>query len=252
MGKVWGPDAVAKQPVDLALRQHRLARRVAARRGPALRRHRRRPGPGHRGRRPDLAPPGQLPRRAGAAATSATSSPRASTRTSSTPPSTTTRAATSSPTCSRAPTAAAPGPRSRPTCPRAAPPGRIAEDTAHHGAALRRHRVRPLLLEGRRREVGAPQGRPADDPRARPRDPEARGRPRDRHLRARLLRPRRPHAAPRRDARAARERGRDLPGQEGARLHPADPARPQGQGVPRRDPLHRAQPARSAPSSPTT
>ncbi len=54
-----------QERVDVVLRQHRLARRVAARRGPRLRGHRRRPRAGHRGRREDVAPPGPLPGRAG-------------------------------------------------------------------------------------------------------------------------------------------------------------------------------------------
>ena len=40
-----------------------------------------------------------------------------------------------------------------------------------------------------------------------------------------------------------RDRGGELPGEEGARLRPADPAGPPRQGLPGRDALHRAQPA---------
>ena len=128
------------------------------------------------------------------------------------------------------------------------PPGarqRLDDRRGHRGegAPLRRHRVRPLLHPRRREEVGAAQGRHARDRRARPRDPEARGRPRGRHLRPRLLRPRRPHAAARREAGRPRRGGAHLPGEARARLHPVDALRPQGEGVPRRDVLHRAQPA---------
>ena len=63
-GQGVGPGRRGQERVDVLLRQHRLARRVAARRGPPLRRHRRRPRPGERGRRQDLAAPGDLPRRA--------------------------------------------------------------------------------------------------------------------------------------------------------------------------------------------
>ncbi len=74
----------------------------------------------------------------------------------------------------------------------------LAEDPVAARPALRRHRVRPLRHPRRRRRLGRAQRRPADDSGPRPRDPEARGRPRRRHLRPRLLRPRRPHAAARR------------------------------------------------------
>ena len=89
-----------QERLDLVLRQHRLARRVAAEGGAALRRHRRRPDPGHRGRR----------RATGARSRSFAGVPEmhlrlrlervaARRRTPSTPRSTTTRPATSSPTC---------------------------------------------------------------------------------------------------------------------------------------------------------
>ena len=116
MGKVWGPDAVAKNALDVVLRQHRRPRRVAARRGSAVRRHRRRARAGQRGRRRRLAQARHVPRRAGPQPTCPTCAHRSTTPASSTPPSTTTRWATSSRTCSGAPTAAAPGPRSPATC----------------------------------------------------------------------------------------------------------------------------------------
>ena len=108
---------------------------------------------------------------------------------------------------------------------------------------LRGHRVRALLHPRRREEVGPAQGRPARDRRARPRDPEARGRPGDRDLRPRLLRPRRPDAPAPRHARRPRAGGAHVPREARARLHPTDALRPQGEGVPRRDLLHRPQPA---------
>ncbi len=55
-----------QERLDVELRQHRRAHRVAAGRGPALRRHRRRADPGHRGWRRELGPPRQLPRHPGA------------------------------------------------------------------------------------------------------------------------------------------------------------------------------------------
>ena len=65
MGRVWGPDAVAKSQSTsfygniVALTESPLVR------GPRLRRHRRRPRAGHRGRRQDLAEDREVPRRAG-------------------------------------------------------------------------------------------------------------------------------------------------------------------------------------------
>ena len=50
-GQGLGRRRGGEERVDVVLRQHRLARRVAAEGGAALRRHRRRPHPGHRGRR---------------------------------------------------------------------------------------------------------------------------------------------------------------------------------------------------------
>ena len=67
--------------LDLVLRQHRRPGRVAARRGPALRRHRRRADPGHRGRRQDVAQGREVPRRAGADLRQPAASPRSTTRT---------------------------------------------------------------------------------------------------------------------------------------------------------------------------
>ena len=47
MGKIWGPDAVAKKRLDRALRQRLGAFRIAEKTGPDLCRHRRRPDPDH-------------------------------------------------------------------------------------------------------------------------------------------------------------------------------------------------------------
>ena len=178
-GQGVGPRRRGQEPVDVALRQHRLARRVAARPGPALRRHRRRPRPGDRGRRPDLAPPGQLPGRARAQLRqrplrlALRQGPRLR--------------HLQQPQERRLQALRAEERRPRPQLDvrqlrPAGKRGRLDHRRGHgaEGAALRRHRVRPLLLEGRRGEVDPPQGRPAHDPGARPRDPEARGRPRDR------------------------------------------------------------------------
>ncbi len=88
-----------QEQLDLLLRQHRGPRRIAARGRAALRRHRRRPGPGDRGRRRQLAQDRQVPGRSGEHLRLRRRNLLAPTRTSSTPRSTTTRWATSSPTC---------------------------------------------------------------------------------------------------------------------------------------------------------
>ena len=194
-GPVWSCDA----PWDLvAMSNYGTITSLAespAGRGAALRRHRRRPDPGHRGRR-----------RAGAASRSArcrasrrppsstTSRPTCTTPTPSTSRSTTTRSATSRPTCSRAPTAAAPGARSPATC-RPAP--RVAGRAGPRQArpAVRRHRVRDLLHRRRRRPLDQADRRRADHLVPRPRHPAARERPGGRVLRPRLLRARRLLAA---------------------------------------------------------
>ena len=83
---------------DVELRQRHLARRVAPGRGPDLRRHRRRPDPGHRRM---AAPPGARStacRGCRRRASSTTSRPTSTTPTRCTWPSTTTRPATSRPT----------------------------------------------------------------------------------------------------------------------------------------------------------
>ena len=101
------------QHVDDAAQQHRLDRRVAAARGPALRRHRRWPDAGdaktaaRTGARSSSSPACR------SGPTSPTSSPRRATPTRSSRRSTTGSAATTSPTSSRAPTAGGRGPTSR-------------------------------------------------------------------------------------------------------------------------------------------
>ena len=77
----------------------------------------------------------------------------------------------------------------------------IAEDHVESQAAVRRHRVRPLLHEHRRREVDQAQRRAADHHGARPGHPEADGRPGDRHVRPQHLRARRLQPAARGHAR---------------------------------------------------
>ncbi len=61
MGRLWSVRDGGLQHLDLVLRQHRLAQRVAGEGGGALRRHRRRPGAGDRGRRRPLAQDRDLP-----------------------------------------------------------------------------------------------------------------------------------------------------------------------------------------------
>ena len=72
----------------------------------------------------------------------------------STPPSTTTRRATSSPTCSRAPTAAGRWTSIAGDLPARGTRLAIAEDHVDPQPALRRHRVRPLLHARRRQRSG--------------------------------------------------------------------------------------------------
>ncbi len=78
---------------------------------------------------------------------------------------------------------------------------------------VRRHRVRPLLHRRWRQEVDPAQGRTADHPGARPRDPGSRRRSRGGDLRTRLLHPRRPPGAarPRRRASSTRRRSSSRP-----------------------------------------
>ncbi len=100
MGKVWGVGRGRQARLDLVLRQHRRARRVAARRrgcstsAPTTAWSRSPRTAAQNWRKIEKFPgvPEQHLRRA-------TSSPRSTTPTPSTPPSTTTRSATSSPTC---------------------------------------------------------------------------------------------------------------------------------------------------------
>ncbi len=142
-----------------------------------------------------------------------------------------------------APTAAAPGSRSPATCPQRGTVYAVVEDPQDQEPPLRRHRVRPLLHPRRRQEVDSAQGRPADHPGARPRHPGARRRPRPRDLRPRLLHPRRPRAAARPRRREARRRGDPVPRRQGPALRPRLAHRRPREGLPRRDLLHRRQPA---------
>ena len=251
MGKVWGPDAVAKGASTsffgniVSLDESPLVE------GLLYVGHRRRPRAGERGRREDLAPPGDLPGRPGDELRQrplrlALRRERRLRR-------------LQQPQERRLQAVLPAQRRPRPHLdvrhrrpPRARQ--RLDDRRGHRGEGppLRGDRVRALLQPGRRQEVGAAQGRHAGDRRARPRDPEAGERPRRGHLRPRLLRPRRPHAAPAREAGRPRQGGAHLPGEARPRLHPLDPLRPQGEGVPRRDVLHRARTRPSAPSSPTT
>ena len=155
MGKVWGVDAVAQERLDVVLRQHRVARRVADEGGAALRRHRRRPRAGDRGRRRDWRKIEQLPRRAGEHVRLAPRSPRRTTRT------------TVYATFDNHQTGdfkpylleehrprARRGPRSPATCRRAGRVYVVVEDSRRPEPALRRHGVRPLLHAGRRHAAG--------------------------------------------------------------------------------------------------
>ena len=145
--KVWSVDAVGQERLDVVLRQHR--RRWPNRRrqegllyvgtddglvqvtedGGATWRTHREASPACPSRHVRRAPRALAARRLDA----------------STPRSTTTRWATSSRTCSRAPTAGGPGPRSPATCRSAGRSTSLAEDPVDREPAVRRHRVRALL-----------------------------------------------------------------------------------------------------------
>ena len=196
MGKVWGPDAVAKGASTsffgniVSLEESPLVE------GLLYVGHRRRPRPGERGRREDLAPPGDLPGRPG---------DELRQRPLRLPLRRERRLRRLQQPQERRLQALRPAqrrPRPHLDVRHRRPPRarqRLDDRGGHRGEGppLRGDRVRALLQPGRREEVGAAQGRHAGDRRARPRDPEAGERPRRGHLRPRLLRPRRPHAAPR-------------------------------------------------------
>ena len=248
MGKVWSAGRGGQERLDRrsTATSSSLAESPLAGR-PALRRHRRRPDPGDRGRRRDLA----QDRDASPACPTTTYVARplrlaARRRTSSTPRSTTTRTATSSRTCCKS-----------------ADRGRtwtsIAGDLPARGTvyADRRGSRRaatcsspaPSSASSSRRDGGkkwiAAQGRPADDRRARPRDPEARERPRASP----------PSAAASTSSTTTRRcasRRRRRSSSEAALFPVQDALLPTSrrrrsasreQGVPGRDVLHRAQPA---------
>ena len=105
-GQGLGTRRRREEHLDRALRQHLRDRREPEEGRAALRRHRRRPDPGERGRRRALAEDRQVARRAARTRTSRASAPRSTTRTRSTSPSRTIRTATSRPYLpARAPTA---------------------------------------------------------------------------------------------------------------------------------------------------
>ena len=115
----------------------------------------------------------------------------------------------------------------------------IREDPVRRRPPLSRHRVRPLDLRGRRKDVAGVQGRELPVRlRARPRVPDARPRPRRRDARARDLDRRRPDAAPR------AHRGRP---REGRRVPSGAPGRPEaarpGRLARRRRLFRRSEPA---------
>jgi photosystem II stability/assembly factor-like uncharacterized protein len=108
---------------------------------------------------------------------------------------------------------------------------------------LRRHGIRPLLHSRRRQEVDSAEGRAADHPGARSRRAGARGRPRARDLRPRLLHSRRSPGAARPRCREARSRSDPLPRRQGTALRPRLAHRRSRAWLPRRNLLHRRQPA---------
>ena len=118
-----------QERLDLALRQHRGHRGVAAQGRPALRRHRRRAAPDQRGRRQDLAEDREVPRRARAVVRLARHALAARRQHALRHLRQPQAGRTSSPTCSRARTWAAPGPRSRRTCRRTGRSGRCSRTT---------------------------------------------------------------------------------------------------------------------------
>ena len=180
-GQGLGARRGREEPVDVLLRQHRRARRVAARGGPALRRHRRRPRAGHRGRRRELA---QGRRRSPACRRAPTSASSLASQHDANmvyaalrqPQE---RRLQALPAAERRPRQDV-GARSPATCPRAAASWAVAEDPVDRDLLFAGTEFGLFFTPRRREEVDPAQGRAADDRRPRPRDPEARGRPRGR------------------------------------------------------------------------
>ena len=111
------------------------------------------------------------------------------------------------------------------------------------GPAVRRHRVRRVLHARRRQALDPAQGRHADDPGARPGDPETRERPRCRDVRARLLCARRLLAAARDQRRGTGEGRRAVSGQAGVHVRADVAVRRHRCRLQRRPVLHRAESA---------
>ena len=106
---------------------------------------------------------------------------------------------------------------------------------------VRGHRIRSLFLDRRRRQVDAAARRAADHRGPRHGDPEARKRPGARDLRARILRARRLFAASHGDARDTQGRSGSVSGEECARVRAGVADRRARQGIPGREFLHRRQ-----------
>ncbi len=99
----------------------------------------------------------------------------------------------------------------------------LREDPIPPRPALRRHRERPLYLHGRRRALGALPAQPAPRPCLLAHHPAHLRRSGHRHLRPRLLDPRRPLAPAAHESRERARRVRTLPRPQGlspARRHP--------------------------------
>ena len=164
MGKVWPRRLGRVQPGDDDAQHDHRARRIAAARRAALRRHRRRPGAGHAR---TAARPGARPRQfpgvpeytyvTDVLAVAARRQHRLRDA------STTTSAATSSPTSSRAPTAAGPGRRSPAICPQRSGAWSVVQDHVNGNLLFAGHGVRRLVHRRRRRALDAAEGRPAGD-----------------------------------------------------------------------------------------
>ena len=161
-------------------------------------RHRRRPAPGQRGRRCELAaiPVGSLPGVPAEAFVNDVKADLFHAPTPSTWPSTTTSPATSAlPAAEHRPRPQLALDRRRPARPAPGLAGGPGPRPA--GASVRGHRVRPLLHPRRRRALGRAHRRRAHHLLPRPRHPAPRERPGRRLLRPRPLRPRRLLAAAR-------------------------------------------------------
>ncbi len=204
-GQGVGAGRRGQEPVHVDLREHRVVRRVTQGAEPALRRHRRWARAGERGWRRDVEEARDVPRhpRHDLRERPLRVGPRPGRR----------LCRVQQPQDGRlqAIPAAQRRPRPHVDVHRWRPPGTgqlvdHRRGSRRPGPVVHRDRVRDLLQQGRRQEVDPAEGRPAAHRRARHGVPEARGRPRHRHLRPRLLRAGRLHASAPRNAVGPRDK----------------------------------------------